>query len=366
MTEENNIQEATLVEEPPVEKPATRIVDGLTIPNTDAITDEEILVYIESLKSLTNIELMHQLKLFRNDKATVLKYKEMFESAKVTFESFAEMKNSFGFIDNDLVTMNEDKMEKAIEEEDPDFDGIEKELKDYEDRIDIGLMAIERRYNEVRESGIVSIRDDIVQTLSKNLDTVKKSSDINKDYTIKFLEKTIDEFNSAPDGIVDQYTRISRKLENPKRNLELVKYVKNHEFEARKKYINVGFTDEIYNAFLKFLKIEDAYYAYCTDGDETAIRLPKDIGEYVDVYFYHISKIVDTESRKKNYLSLIYKCNILQVIELGSIEPDYFRNTVDSHDNRLHAEPDSELDKISKKRQRLYKECVKIFSKYPV
>lgn len=365
---EENIQEVTTTEETPVEespKDDTREVCGIKIPNTDAITDDEVIEFINSLNDFTAIEVLHHIKKFRDDLNTLNMYSVNLSTAMVTYDTYKNMASMYGNIDNDLVTAEFDNPED--ENGQIDFEQIRKDIEEYDARLKVGLAVLEHKYAKIRESGIASIKDDIIETLLKNLDTVKQSEDVNKEYTVKAIQKIIDEFNNAPDGIVDQYERISRKLSNPKRNLELVKYVTNHPDDARKEFLKIGFTDEMYDAFCKFLIIEDSYNRYITDDVDEEDDLTQDkIKRYVYVYFYHISKIVNSEIRKKNYLSLIYKCNVLQVIELGSIDAENFRGTVDCNDNRKNAEPNSDLDILSKRRQKLYSQCMKIFSHYPL
>lgn len=385
MANEENVQ----IEESPIE---FKEVCGIKVAVDSKVPEDDIIRYKDSIKDFTAIEVLHEIKRFEEDAKTVAGYKKFFEDSKVTLENFKEAARNLGDIRNELAAgegtvitkINDDE----LAEEDVDFDKIFDEIKDYEERTNIGLSLLKQRYDTIRESGGMSLKDDIIETLRKNISTVENSSDLNKEFFAECMKNTIAEFDNSPTGVVDPYDRMASKLNNPKRLKDMKLWVAKNMDKARKEYISVSFNDEMYKTFLSFIVLEEAFFVYTHDSIADPNEPPRMIEDEMPfistrftfdlkwgkkrnaieffglMFFYHISRIVKNEAKKRNYLSLIYKCYILQALELLSLKPDSFRNTPEGMEARKNFQEGTEEYEISIMRQKLYKSYSRIFWAY--
>lgn len=390
-------EEVTEVEviEPIVEEVVDREVGGIKIPGNSKVPDDDVLRYKDSIKDYTIIELLHEIKKYEKDLITAENYREFFETSKVTIDNLRETTKNLGTLANDMANVDTESLqEESGDPEELNFEEVLAELEDFRDRTNVGIIILKDKFEEVKATGGMSLKDDVIKTLVKNISTVESTTDLNKDIFKSCMESVIAEFNAAPNGILDPYPRLSSKLSNPKRVKDMVYRVVKDTEKARKEFISVGFTDEMYDSFINFLKVEDAYFVYTHDGivdpNEPPCIVILDNGDmfryisstftcyyarvsskmYVAVelfsliFFYQISRIVRTESKKRNYLSLIYKCYILQALELATLHHEAFRSTPESMENRKNLEEGTEDYEISRMRQKLYESYLHIFWTY--
>ena len=292
------VVQSTTVDESATAEDQFRTVCGITFTAPESITDEEIIRYNDKIQSFTKIELRGCLDRLKNDYAMCDAVRVHLESAE---SSIGQIQESFNGLvksistDNIItdVTFNKDT---PID----DIDTLKEELSEYRSRVDIAIQLVEKRLKELNETkGYTSIADDITETLLKNRDTLNMSEDINSGLYVKYIDRILDEIKT---GYIHA-DRMWPKLENKKRLLDIAKEFYKDRRKAEREIYSIGFRKSFVDDFISFLCM---WAGYREEFIEDAVWL----------YFYHITKIVKSELKKGNYLSLVYKCYVLQVLEL--------------------------------------------------
>ena len=294
------VVQSTTVDDSATAQDQFRTVCGITFTAPESITDEEITRYNDKVQSFTKIELRGCLGRLKNDYAMCDAVRVHLESAE---SSIGQIQESFNGLvksistDNIItdVTFNKDT---PID----DIDTLKEELSEYRSRVDIAIQLVEKRLKELNETkGYTSIADDITETLLKNRDTLNMSEDINSGLYVKYIDRILDEIKT---GYI-YADRMWPKLENKKRLLDIAKEFYKDRRKAEREIYSIGFRKSFVDDFISFLCMwQPQEFRDCL-ADDT-----------VWLYFYHITKIVKSELKKGNYLSLVYKCYILQVLEL--------------------------------------------------
>ena len=292
------VVQSTTVDDSATAQDQFRTVCGITFTAPESITDEEITRYNDKVQSFTKIELRGCLDRLKNDYAMCDAVRVHLESAE---SSIGQIQESFNGLvksistDNIItdVTFNKDT---PID----DIDTLKEELSEYRSRVDIAIQLVEKRLKELNETkGYTSIADDITETLLKNRDTLNMSEDINSGLYVKYIDRILDEIKT---GYI-YADRMWPKLENKKRLLDIAKEFYKDRRKAEREIYSIGFRKSFVDDFISFLCM---WMGYREEFIEDAVWL----------YFYHITKIVKSELKKGNYLSLVYKCYVLQVLEL--------------------------------------------------
>lgn len=294
------VVQSTTVDDSATAQDQFRTVCGITFTAPESITDEEITRYNDKVQSFTKIELRGCLDRLKNDYAMCDAVRVHLESAESSIgqiqESFNGLMKSIS-TDNIItdVTFNKDT---PID----DIDTLKQELNEYRSRVDIAIQLVEKRLKELNETkGYTSIADDITETLLKNRDTLNMSEDINSGLYVKYIDRILDEIKT---GYIHA-DRMWPKLENKKRLLDIAKEFYKDRRKAEREIYSIGFRKSFVDDFISFLCMwQPQEFRDCL-ADDT-----------VWLYFYHITKIVKSELKKGNYLSLVYKCYVLQVLEL--------------------------------------------------
>ena len=294
------VVQSTTVDDSATAQDQFRTVCGITFTAPESITDEEITRYNDKVQSFTKIELRGCLDRLKNDYAMCDAVRVHLESAE---SSIGQIQESFNGLvksistDNIItdVTFNKDT---PID----DIDTLKEELSEYRSRVDIAIQLVEKRLKELNETkGYTSIADDITETLLKNRDTLNMSEDINSGLYVKYIDRILDEIKT---GYI-YADRMWPKLENKKRLLDIAKEFYKDRRKAEREIYSIGFRKSFVDDFISFLCMwQPQEFRDCLADD------------IVWLYFYHITKIVKSELKKGNYLSLVYKCYILQVLEL--------------------------------------------------
>lgn len=294
------VVQSTTVDDSATAQDQFRTVCGITFTAPESITDEEITRYNDKVQNFTKIELRGCLDRLKNDYAMCDAVRVHLESAE---SSISQIQESFNGLvksistDNIItdVTFNKDT---PID----DIDTLKEELSEYRSRVDIAIQLVEKRLKELNETkGYTSIADDITETLLKNRDTLNMSEDINSGLYVKYIDRILDEIKT---GYIHA-DRMWPKLENKKRLLDIAKEFYKDRRKAEREIYSIGFRKSFVDDFISFLCMwQPQEFRDCLADD------------IVWLYFYHITKIVKSELKKGNYLSLVYKCYILQVLEL--------------------------------------------------
>lgn len=370
-------EETKIVKESPM-----RTVCGIELPVTDKMTDEEIEDFVKEIEPLTRIELLKLKKEFNDARIQGIDLESMFKDAKLTYESFLEIQESFST--PDVVQNTIDEIKAELEEEDLDFDKIEEEITSFKMRSLIGSMIVGHRLKELAEISPPDLKADIIETLIKNKDTLNQSGNLNKELLTSYIDRVVNEIKETADGFLDPRDRMLNKLQNPKRVDEIIKFVRDNPERARIERHAEGLNDDIVAVFLGFMYTEQLYHADVDPNDDDSLTpVEKAIYELDPINFleemkagysllcetfaYHIAKIVKSEVKRQNYLSLIFKCYILQIVELETKckdRKDIFGVTVQSRRNRAGLNKDSDGYRLSEIRRKLFGYYNEVFVQY--
>ena len=294
------VVQSTTVDDSATAQDQFRTVCGITFTAPESITDEEIARYNDKVQSFTKIELRGCLDRLKNDYAMCDAVRVHLES---TESSIGQIQESFNGLVKSISTDNI-ITDVTFYKDNPidDIDTLKEELSEYRSRVDIAIQLVEKRLKELNETkGYTSIADDIIEMLLKNRDTLNMSEDINSGLYVKYIDRILDEIKT---GYIHA-DRMWPKLENKKRLLDIAKEFYKDRRKAEREIYSIGFRKSFVDDFISFLCMwQPQEFRDCL-ADDT-----------VWLYFYHITKIVKSELKKGNYLSLVYKCYILQVLEL--------------------------------------------------
>lgn len=294
--------QSTAVDENATAEVQFRTVCGITFTAPDSITDDTIISYNEKIQNLTRIETHGLIKKLQDEFKTCDALENYLKSSQATVENIQSMVDNLNTCFEDSAFENNKISEdEYTDDEIPDFNKLKQELYEYRCCVDIAMMLVKKHSEELEAKGYTSIADDITETLLKNRDTLNMSEDINSGLYVKYIDRILDEIKT---GYIHA-DRMWPKLENKKRLLDIAKEFYKDRRKAEREIYSIGFRKSFVDDFISFLCMwQPQEFRDCL-ADDT-----------VWLYFYHITKIVKSELKKGNYLSLVYKCYILQVLEL--------------------------------------------------
>lgn len=294
------VVQSTTVDDSATAQDQFRTVCGITFTAPESITDDTIISYNEKIQNLTRIETHGLIKKLQDEFKTCDALENYLKSSQATVENIQSMVDNLNTCFEDSAFENNKISEdEYTDDEIPDFNKLKQELYEYRCCVDIAMMLVKKHSEELEAKGYTSIADDITETLLKNRDTLNMSEDINSGLYVKYIDRILDEIKTG-------YTNADRmwpKLENKKRLLDIAKEFYKDRRKAEREIYSIGFRKSFVDDFISFLCM---WAGYREEFIEDAVWL----------YFYHITKIVKSELKKGNYLSLVYKCYVLQVLEL--------------------------------------------------
>ena len=319
--------------------------------------------YKEYVNTLTKLELLKTMRMLAKDTEYAYVAKELTLAAITQGQGLAMYADSFKSIESkvyddpdntvkpdEIVQELNTKISKNTDSE--ELDGTElDQLYDCVFDIDQSLRELNictnvahEKYEEIRVSGKTTIAEDITETLLKNRQTLEKSdSNPNAALYMKYIDSAIEELKTH------SIDRMYPKMTNPKKIKKLVQEFYADPLLSLKIITSCGFMLDWIMNFTDFM---------ITEQEFAVPEKSHSKDEFVCatcVFFYHITKIVDAEVDKHNYLSLIFKYYILQVLEVESTPKPDEESRIDENGNESEE---------SKFRSSLYKAYMPIFDKY--
>lgn len=310
-----------------------------------AVTADDAKEYHDQIYSLTKIELirgMKKLVALEKDLYMVRGLMGMASSNEVMIKSFV---NSVDGVVNHLKDEETSEDDTPIDDEPLDYDATSKQLDTYEHQLDAMVDMMHVRYEELRSTGTTTVAEDITETLLKNKSTLESVDNPNSDMYIGYINTVIDELQSH------SIKRILNKVSVPKRTRVILTDFLRDINKSFKEILSCGFSLSWLSTFADFMWDEQAF-ACLPDGDNMSRN---EYATWAIIFMYHVSQIVNSELKKHNYLSLIYKYYVLQILEL--------QNTTKMDEDKRFDENGEEVE-TSKIRSAVFKEYYTLFKGY--
>ena len=356
---ENNVPTTNVEENEEILEPT--IVEGIDITKYgDEVTKADVETFTENAKSLTRLEIIREMKRISYLIKNVVMVRGLAQSAKNNtdvVETFSNTMMSFisGETSNEEIPEAENnnqsltEIKTSIEDiktaDEFDYDKAEAELVKYESQLEVALEILHNRYTELKNQGNTTIADDIIETLLKNRSTLEQTESLNSEMYIEYIDNAIEELQSH------SIARMFPKVEVPKKTLGIIKDFFKDIDRSIKEISRCGLSVTWIRNFADFMWEEQSF---ACKNDETTFSK----GTYATValiFFYHITKIVGSELKKQNYLSLVFKYYILQILEIQS--------TTHMNEDQRFDENDEEIE-VSKMRSAVFADYHKLFMMY--
>ena len=356
---ENNVPNTEIeeVKEEAVVEPL--MVCGIDLNKYDGkVSEEDVKTFSANAEKLTKLEIIRSMKSITATAKQIMFVRALAASAQSNtdmIQSFTD--NMMKMVSNETngdeseetaqtLTDIKSTFEAPKDDEDIDFDKTYAELDVYEAQLDAAIEILHLRYEELKKNGNTSIADDIAETLLKNRSTLENTTEnLNAELYIKCIDTVIDELQSH------SIDRMYPKANVPKKTLGIIKEFFKDVDRSIKEISKCGLSITWVRNFADFMWDEQSFSC---KNDETTFSK----GTYATValvFFYHITKIVNSELKKQNYLSLIYKYYILQILEIQA--------TTRMNEDQRFDENDEEIE-VSKMRSAVFADYHKLFMMY--
>ena len=330
-------------------EPETNIVCGIDLNKySGCVTEENAQEYHDQIYDLTKIELIQGMKKLVALEKNLYMVRGLVNMADANTSTIKTFANSVDDIVNHLADSETQEETKPVDEplDDDDFnrDEMLAQLDTYEHQLDAMLDMMHNRYDEIKATGNTSIAEDITETLLKNKSTLENVDNLNAEKYIGYINTVIEELQSH------SISRMLPKVSVPKRTRNIITEFCKDIPRSFKEIMNCGFSPAWLSTFADFMWEEQAFSC---EADNTMSR--NDFAVWSLIFFYHISQIVNAEVKKHNYLSLVYKYYVLQILEL--------ENTTKMEEDQRFDENDEEIE-ASKLRSSVYKEYATVMRAY--
>lgn len=327
------------------EKPEPNMCYGIDLNKySGAVTEDDAKEYHEQIYSLTKIELIRGMKKLVSLEKNLYMIRGLLNMATSNEAMIRSFVDSVDGVVNHL--KDDDTVQSAAPESDEPLDpeATAKQLDTYEQQLEAMVDMMHIRYEEIKSAGNTTVAEDITETLLKNKSTLENVENPNASMYIKYIDTVVDELQSH------SIKRILNKVSVPKRTRVILTDFTRDVERSFKEILNCGFSPAWLSTMADFMWEEQAFAC----DDKTAMSR-NEFATWAIVFMYHVSQIVNSEVKKHNYLSLVYKYYVLQMLEM--------QNTTKMDEDQRVDENDVE-NEASKLRQSMYREYRQLFDAY--
>lgn len=344
------------------------VKEEVAVNNEPLFTEEELekitQEYTELVSNMSLIEARLLMRRLKKYTGMLSIFNTEIDVSRINSSIVTEMANTILRTPDDILSPIFGKSHEDMEDpyDKSDIHDLKKEVVQYVKRVQILMGLALKRIEELKDKE-VSVADEVIGALQKNLDTLKESTDVNAHLHIDSINKVIESIQN--DEFI-QASRMKNRMKNAKALLDLAKEFYKDRDKAIREIYDIGFNYMTVKSFYEFVAFPDRFldpeimeeilksykepiekkpegellqytsdtvhdllgswlhgisgrYGYLLENPEKIVDV-KYISAYVHecvlLFFYHIAKIVKTESKKQNCLSVIFKCYVIQTLEL--------------------------------------------------